>query len=197
MSVTSFQGFSILVASRAIGHESTFIHMSPPGLKGRRCPSNWHLSVTQAELHRQVHNNGWWAAEQHKQRGNRGGCLKDKEERVGGWVGGWGRGGWGGGWVRSSKRRWDFWSLLETPEDESAAARCLVFLARHCSFWFVSMCLWCCWACLLLSISMIRPSDPPWLFPHSRCSYFAPTCAQCWSSGSTLSHTHRAYLKKK
>lgn len=94
MSVTTLQRFSILVVSCATGHKSTFIHMSPPALQGRRSPSNWHLSVTQAARHRQVHNNGWWAV-QHKLRVDRRGCLKDKEEK-GGWVSGRGR-RWVGG----------------------------------------------------------------------------------------------------
>lgn len=180
MSVTTFQGFSILVVSCATGHKSTSIHMSPPALEGRRSPSNWHLSVTQVAHHRLVHNNGWWAV-RHKQRGDRRGCLKDKEEK-GEWVGLEVGGGWG-----LAKEGETSEACYRRREMRALRLCCFVFLARHRSFWFVSMCLWCCCpVCFCLSLLLdcqilLRLFST--LLAH--CSCFAPTCAECKTLPST------------
>ena len=159
---------SILVMQSAIGHTCTFVLVYAPALKGNPRPTNWHLSVTPARctdrsitrdverrsvIQEKTEEGAWKMKTKRRER------REMKKRR----------------WRRRSKWRWDFRSLLETRWDESAAIWCF---STSQSFWFVSMCLWCCFSFCLCQSLLLDSQILFLLFWHSRCSYF------------TLAHTH-------
>lgn len=153
----------------AIRHESTVIRMYAPALWGEPGPLNWHLSFRLAGCtDRSIMRNG--------ERCSTSKAMTEEEDawrmkmrggRGRGWRGGGGETGGG----ETSKACWRRCVMREA----RLAAWCF---STSTSFWFVSMCLWCCFFVCLCQSLLLDPQILLLLFWHCRCSCF------------TLRHTH-------